>query len=95
METTIQRGAPEYFTNDRMEEYNGYRLVSTDPFGLWHIEAMRGQVPDVLKGEWTGKYEAKKKIDWYVNTKAEKEDKPPQDKNTRKVQEILNGKKEV
>lgn len=92
---TITRNPPaqEYFTNDRMEEYKEFRIVSTDPFGMWHAELPGKTLPKVLEGEWTSKFEIKKKIDWYVNTKRNeveaKENKLPQDKNTRKVQEIL------
>lgn len=90
---TVKRIHPdqhEHFTNERVEEYKGFRLVSSDPYGYWHVENIGGgPVGGALTGEWTGKYELKKKIDWYVNHKDEIANAPPQDKNTKKVKEIM------
>lgn len=82
--------------NDRVQEYRGFRLVHTDPFGHVHVELIGGgRVPQVLEGSWTGANEVMKKIDWYVGTKEQKESAPPQDNNTRKVQEILKSREET
>ncbi len=79
----------QYFTNDRVVEHNGYLIKASDPYGLWSIHSAKGSLPKALDGEFTGTQEAKKKIDWYINSLVEKENKPPLDKNTRKVQEVL------
>lgn len=83
-----------HFTNDRVHEYKGYTIKASDPYGLWHITAKQGTLPDFLKGEFTGRTEAQRKIDVYVNKKIEEENKPALDKNTRKVQEILKARSE-
>jgi hypothetical protein len=79
------------FVNDRVREYKGFKLRSTDPYGLWSIHATKGSIPDMLKGSYTGLREAYQKIDSYLGMKQDKENKPPIDKNTRKVQQILAG----
>jgi hypothetical protein len=86
----------KYFTNDRRREYRGYNLVQTDPFGFWHIEHTDGnKTPKELKeSEYTDYPLAHKAIDAYLSRKALEENRPPLDKNTRKVQEVLKGKVE-
>jgi len=87
--------AEEYFTNDRVKEHKGYRLVSTDPFGFWHIEHPQGNIAKELKdSEYTDWSLAARKVDQYLAAQEAKENRPPLDKNTRKVQEILKGTKE-
>jgi hypothetical protein len=83
-----------HFQNDRVHEYKGFYIKATDPYGLWHIEAAKGPTAEFLKGEFTGRTEAQRRIDAYVNKKIEEENKPPLDKNTRKVQEILKERSE-
>jgi hypothetical protein len=84
----------EQFTNERVREYRGYKLVSTDPFGFWHIEHPEGnRLPDELKiGQFTEYPLAARRVDQYLAQKEAEANKPPLDKNTRKVQEVLKGK---
>jgi hypothetical protein len=88
--------AEEYFTNDRVKEWKGFNLVSKDPFGFWHIENPNGPTPKELAvGEFTDWALAARQVDKYVSGKQDKENKPPQDKNTRKVQEVLKAREQV
>jgi hypothetical protein len=78
------------FSNDRVQEYKGYKLKASDPYGLWSIHA-KGALPELLQGSFTGLREAKQKIDIYLGKKEAEANKPPRDKNTKKVQDILSG----
>jgi hypothetical protein len=84
----------QQFTNERSKDYRGYKLVSTDPFGFWHIQHPEGnRLPDELKeGQFTEYPLAMRKVDQYLAKKELEENKPPLDKNTRRVQEVLKGK---
>lgn len=91
----------DHFTNDRVELYpdakvGPWKIISTDPYGLFHIERVGGvQVPACLDDQsFVTRGEAKKQIEIYVNAQITKENKPPQDKNTRKVQEVLKARSE-
>ncbi len=88
---TMELPVEEQFTNDRVRPHKGYNLVSTDPFGFWHIEHPEGnRLPDELKqGQYTDWGLAARKVDQYLDKLKMKEDRPPLDKNTRKVQEVL------
>ena len=44
-------------------------MRQTDPFGLVEISFERGQIPDELKGSYTGFDYARRKIELYLNSK--------------------------
>lgn len=65
-----------------------FRLRSQDPYGFLKI-TMKGALPSELQGEFTSTTDAIMAIRSYVNRKRAEANKPPVDKNTRKVQEVL------
>jgi hypothetical protein len=52
------------FVNDRVREYKGFKLRSTDPYGLWSIHATKGSIPDMLKGS-SGSLPKDRLLSWY------------------------------
>ena len=44
-------------------------MKQTDPFGLIEISFERGQIPEELKGSYTGFDYARRKIETYLNNK--------------------------
>lgn len=61
------------FHNDRIKEYGGFKIVSTDPYGHWHVEPPKGPCPDAMIGEWTDLTKLYAKIDNYnANKEAKK-----------------------
>lgn len=74
----------------RIDDEFEFHLRSKDPHGFISIQNAKGGLPGPeLKGEFTGMHDAILAIQGYVNRKKAEANKPPQDKNTRKVQEIL------
>lgn len=61
------------FSNDRVKEYAGFKIVSTDPYGMWHVEPPKGPCPAGLAGEWNDLTKLFAKIDNYVANKAIKQ----------------------
>lgn len=59
-----------------MTEYNGYRIVGDGTFGMFHIRALSGTIPNILGGAYTRKSFAMADIDRYVTFKEELADKP-------------------
>jgi hypothetical protein len=66
-----------------------FNLRSRDPYAFVTVVPESGSVPRELKGEFTSGTDALIAIRSYVNRKKAEKSKPPLDKNTRKVKEIL------
>lgn len=47
-----------------------FKVVATDPYGLWHIEPDRGIVPKAMEGVYTSPLEAENAIKAYMAAKA-------------------------
>lgn len=87
---TVTREDEEFMVNeDYREEYKGYTMEAGGRDGLWKLKAPQQMLPNNLKGRFTSKELLRFEIDKHLAKKEEKENRPPQDKNTRKVQEIM------
>jgi hypothetical protein len=85
------------------EEDIGYRVVtvddkykfslrSKDPYGYITVSTTAGRTPKEFEGQFTDISAALNAIKAYVNRKISEENKPPRDKNTRKIKELLDNR---
>lgn len=51
-------------------ENRNFKVIATDPYGLWHIEPSEGRIPKVLEGEFTSPAEAENAIKAYMAAKS-------------------------
>lgn len=69
-----------------------FNLRSKDPHGFITISTGIGRTPQEFQGEFTDVAAAMSAIKAYVNKKIAEENRPPRDKNTRKIKEILDAR---
>ena len=50
-----------------------YKALRTDPYGFWHLTTEKGNVPDILSGEYTSTIEIEKAIVNYISGEKNKE----------------------